>query len=174
MGREVLVVNQNFEPLNVTTVRRAMSVVLMRKAEVVEENGEFIHSFQRTFRAPSVIRMCYFVRRPLPELKLTRKSVFARDGYTCQYCGRLDVALTIDHIVPKSAGGSSDWDNVVTCCIRCNNLKGNRTPRMAGMRQKRRPRRPRFTPYISLSSYLAARRASMWPEYLEPWMSYDL
>jgi 5-methylcytosine-specific restriction endonuclease McrA len=170
LSNQALVLNQNYEPLNVTSVHRAARLVLARKAEVLEHNGHVLHSYSMTMPAPSVVRLCYQVRRPLPELKLTRKSVFARDGHRCQYCGRADAALTLDHVVPRARAGRTDWDNVVTCCLRCNNQKGNRTPREAGMHLVRLPKQPRLIPYVTLHAFLCAYRASRWQDYLEPWM----
>jgi len=174
MGEPVLVLNQSLEPLNVTTVRRAIVLILKSKAEVLEHNGAFVRSPSVCFHAPSVIRMLYQVRRPMPELKLTRKSIFARDNHTCQYCGRSDVPLTIDHVVPRARKGGTDWANLVTCCIKCNNLKGDRAPKEAGLRLLRQPRRPRYRPYINLPTFLAAYRAKRWSEYLDPWVRFDI
>jgi 5-methylcytosine-specific restriction endonuclease McrA len=171
---QVLVLNQTYEPLNVTTVRRALRLVTKHKAEVLEKNGAIIHSPAITLEAPSVVRMLYRVKRPLPELKLTRRSVFARDGHKCQYCGRSDVPLTIDHVVPRCRKGATSWSNVVASCIRCNNVKGDRLPKEAGMKLRKTPRRPRYTPYISLPTFLSAQRAGRWGEYLDPWMKCDL
>lgn len=173
LDAQVLVLNQTYEPLNVTTVRRALRLVSRRKAEVLERNGAVIRSPSVTIEAPSVVRMLYRVKRPVPELKLTRRSVFARDDHTCQYCGRTDAPLTIDHVVPRSRMGSTTWSNVVASCIRCNNLKGDRLPREAGMRLRKVPRRPQYTPYISLPVFLAAQRSGKWTQYLDPWMGSD-
>lgn len=170
LASQVLVLNQNYEPLNVTTVNRAISLVLADKAEVIEHNGHVVRSFSHSIPAPSVVRLAYYVRRPVPELKLTRKSIFARDGHRCQYCGKGDVALTLDHVTPRAKAGRTEWDNVVTCCVKCNNIKGSRTPREAGMRLLRPPRRPRLIPYVTLPAYLSARRSNRWQRYLEPWM----
>ena len=104
--RRALVLNQNYEPLNICNVRRAILLVFDGKAEIIESNGMRLHSATREFPAPSVIRMVYLIRRPHPRVKLTRKEVFIRDGYTCQYCGRQCHDLTIDHVVPRSRGGN--------------------------------------------------------------------
>ncbi|MDQ2687702.1 MAG: HNH endonuclease, partial [Armatimonadota bacterium] len=103
--------NSDYEPLNVCNLRRAVILLYLGKADVLHahENAD----------APSVLRLRYHVKRPLPELKLSRRSVFARDNYTCQYCGVQSRDLTIDHIVPKRHGGGMQWDNLVACCRRC-------------------------------------------------------
>lgn len=174
LDAQVLVLNQTYEPLNVTTVRRALRLIERSKAEVLERNGAVVRSPSVTVEAPAVVRMLYRVKRPLPQLKLTRRAVFARDDHSCQYCGRSDVPLTIDHVIPRSRHGATSWGNVVASCIRCNNLKGDRLPREAGLRLRKVPRCPQYTPYISLPMFLSAQRAGKWREYLDPWMKCDL
>ena len=106
MNTEVLVLNQDYEPLNVCAMPRAFRLVIGGKAEILAE-GRPIRSASRSWAAPSVVRLRHRVRRPRPRAKLSRKEVFARDGHRCQYCGRGGVPLTIDHVVPKSRGGDS-------------------------------------------------------------------
>jgi len=106
------------------------------------------------------------VKRPLPELKLSRRSVFARDNYTCQYCGAQSKDLTIDHIIPKRLGGGLHWDNLVACCRRCNTRKGDKLLPQTGMRLARHPRRPKYVPYISLAKYVNGAKNSVWRDYL--------
>lgn len=167
---QVLVLNQNYEPLNVTNLRRALSLVVLNKAEPVETDGAVIRSERLCLSTPTVVRLISYVKRPLPDLKLTRKSILARDNHQCQYCGRQDGGLTIDHVVPKCRGGEYEWSNLVTCCLKCNNKKGDQLPHEAGLRLIRTPRRPRYIPYISLPKFLAAYRKGMWTKYLEPFV----
>jgi len=169
---EVLVLNQNYEPLNVTNARRALTLIMLDKAEVLETNGVVFRSERFRVPAPSVVRLLKYVRRPVPKLKLTRASVIARDDSTCQYCGRRSSELTLDHVLPRARGGLHGWTNLVSCCLVCNNRKGSRTPQEAGMRLLRHPRQPRYTPYISLPRFLAAYRANRWSEYLAPFVEY--
>lgn len=173
LARPVLVLNLNCEPLNVVSVDRALRMVLSERAEVLEQDGCDVRTLSRSLRVPSIIRLRRYVRRPVPELRLTRRSLFARDGHRCQYCGRGDVPLTLDHVLPKTRAGPHDWSNVVACCVRCNNTKGDRTPREAGMALRSTPRRPRITPYISLHAWLSASAHQAWLPYLEPWMGAD-
>jgi 5-methylcytosine-specific restriction endonuclease McrA len=169
-NRSVLLLNQNYEPLNVTTVRRAIGLILTGKAQVLEEDSEWIRSPRFSMRAPSVLRLHYYVKRPFPELKVTRKGLLARDDHTCQYCGRRGGGLTIDHVIPRSRGGRSTWENMVTCCVRCNNRKGGRTPEEAGMKLIRKPFRPRFVPYMNYAKFVAAyRQHREWWPYLAPY-----
>ncbi len=146
-GSLALVLNQNYEPLNVCNARRAIVLVLRGKAEVIETAKGVIHSANRHFALPSVIRMVYYVRRPRPKLRLSRKGVFARDGWACAYCGRTGRKLTLDHVVPRYRGGKHTWDNLVTACKPCNHRKAGRTPGEAGMRLHTRAREPRVAVY---------------------------
>ncbi len=138
----VLVLNQDYEPLNVSRVRRAVTLLLAGKAEVVENNSGFIRSPSFSLAIPSVIRLSHLVRRPTPRWKLTRRRVFLRDQYTCQYCGKQTRELTLDHVIPRHLGGEHTWENVVSACKACNHRKAGRTPREAGMKLLRKPCRP--------------------------------
>jgi 5-methylcytosine-specific restriction endonuclease McrA len=143
---QVLVLNQNYEPLNLCADRRAFVLVDKGKAEILERFPNDIPSAHAFHPRASVIRMMYYVNRPRPVVKLTRREVFARDNYTCQYCGRRESDSTIDHVYPKFRGGTRSWENLVTSCKPCNRRKGGRSPREAGMRLRRRPRHPVVTP----------------------------
>ncbi|HIE51287.1 MAG TPA: HNH endonuclease [Armatimonadetes bacterium] len=169
MDGQVLVLNQNYEPLNITSLRRAIILLHLGKAEVVETDNRLLHSEKMVISAPSVVRLAYYVKRPVPKLHISRKSIMARDNHTCQYCGRRDGAMTLDHVIPKVRGGTDDWTNLVCCCIPCNNRKGNRTPEEAGMKLLCQPQRPRYVPYISFPKFLAACRQEKWRTYLIPY-----
>ena len=138
----VLVLNATYEPINVTAARRAIVLVLKGVATTEEENGSFIHSTRVAIRVPSVIRLTGFRRIPYQTRALSRKNILMRDRYTCQFCGRVFPAaeLTLDHVIPRSRGGHTDWDNLVACCHSCNNLKGDRLPEEAGVKLLRSPR----------------------------------
>lgn len=171
MNQEVLVLNSDYEPLNVCNVRRAIVLVYLGKADVLhsDEAHQSSHSVatpERAFVAPSVVKLRSQVRRPMPELKLSRRTIFARDNYTCQYCGSTTKDLTIDHVVPKRAGGGASWENLVTCCRKCNIKKSDKPAHQVGMKLARSPRRPRYTPYISLTKYLMGRKNELWRDYL--------
>ena len=143
VNASVLVLNQNYEPLNVCNARRAFVLLDRGKAEVVEETGRALRSVARAFRIPSVIRMVYYIKRPRPAARLSRREVFARDSFTCQYCGRRTHDLTLDHVLPRHRNGSHSWENLVSACKPCNHRKAGRTPHEARMRLSRPPRRPR-------------------------------
>jgi len=138
----VLVLNATFEPINVTAVRRALVLLLKGVAQAEEHNHAEIHSANASMRVPSVIRLLTYRRIPQQTRALSRKNILLRDRNTCQFCGRTLPAseLTLDHVIPRSRGGLSTWENLVTCCYRCNNQKGDRTPEEVGLRLVRRPR----------------------------------
>lgn len=167
--QEVLVLNNNYQPLNITNVRRALVLIVLGKAEPLRTDTGAYHSERQVYPLPTVVRLNHYVRRPVPELQVSRRSIFARDQHTCQYCGAQNVALTVDHVIPKDRGGDTDWHNLVCCCTKCNNLKGNRTPAEAGLSLIRTPRRPKFIPYISYTKFLAALRNPDWYDFLAPY-----
>lgn len=162
----VLVLNHNFEPLNICSIQRGMALLLLDKAEVLRYSETVLRTTESEYTIPSVLRLHEVVRRPLPELKISRKSVLARDGYTCVYCGSRE-SLTIDHVFPRHRGGETTWENVVCCCLRCNNKKGSRTPQECNMRLPHPPRKPRYVPYISFPRFVSAVRRPEWREFLE-------
>lgn len=167
MNQDVLVLNSDYEPLNVCNVRRAIVMVYLGKADILHADGENVAaSIDGSLTAPSVVKLRSHVKRPLPELKLSRRTVFARDNYTCQYCGSTAKDLTIDHVIPKRAGGGSTWDNLVTCCRKCNMKKSDKLAHQIGMKLARTPHRPKYTPYISLTKYLMGRKNEVWKDYL--------
>ena len=148
MGRS-LVLNASFEPLAVVAARRAVVLVLKDKAEIIESNGMVFRSEHLEVPAPTVVRLTYFVRVPFrARASLTRRAVFARDEWTCQYCGR--PAENVDHVIPRSRGGTHTWENVVASCRRCNAKKENRLHGDVGMRLRRQPYAPRDGLRLSL------------------------
>jgi 5-methylcytosine-specific restriction endonuclease McrA len=153
LSGRVLVLNASFEPINVCTVRRAIVLILKEKAEMVDDTGFELHAEKVSMTRPSVIRLVTYVRIPFHSFrrKITRRAVFARDDWQCQYCGRRG-SLTMDHIVPRSKGGDTSWDNVVACCAGCNRRKGDRSVNQAGMRLLSRPRTPHPTIFIHVAS----------------------
>lgn len=165
-SHEVLVLNNNYEPLNVCNMRRAFALLLLGKAEIIQQRDAPVQTTSGEVAAPSVLKMRYVVRRPMPQLRLSRHSVLARDNYTCQYCGAKAKELTIDHVIPRWVGGENTWDNLVACCRRCNLKKADKTPQQANMKLNRKPKRPHFIPYLSLPLYLKAQGRDDWRMYL--------
>jgi len=143
LHQPVLVLNASYEPINVCAARRAIVLVLKGVAMTEEENGHFLHAQRVAMRLPSVIRLLEYRRIPHQSRALSRKNILLRDRNTCQYCGIVLPAgeLTLDHVVPRSRGGSSTWENLVACCHTCNRRKGNsllhEMPHMKLMREPR-------------------------------------
>jgi 5-methylcytosine-specific restriction endonuclease McrA len=161
---QVLVLNASYEPLNVTTVRRAHVLVFKGKAEVIEELNRPLSSASTSFPWPNVIRLVNYVRVPRAvQRKISRRALFARDGWSCVYCGTTSARLTLDHVLPRSRGGESSWENVVTSCAPCNHRKGNRTAEEANMTLRKPPRPPAPVLFIHLS---APRIPDGWQPYL--------
>jgi 5-methylcytosine-specific restriction endonuclease McrA len=164
--QQVLVLNASYEPLNVTTVRRAHVLVFKGKAEVIEELDQPLRSATVAFPRPHVIRLVQYVRVPRTlQRKISRRALFARDGWRCMYCGTTASKLTLDHVVPRSRGGDSVWENVVTSCAPCNLRKADRLPHEAGMLPRTRPRPPAPLVFITLA---APEVHPAWELYLGP------
>jgi 5-methylcytosine-specific restriction endonuclease McrA len=142
----VLILDVGYAPLHVVSVKRAVTMLMLGVADRVHDDPRVLRSPSRVMAVPSVIRLRRYVKRPLRRrLAFNRKNVFRRDDHTCQYCGTFGYDLTLDHVLPRSRGGPTRWENVVACCRRCNASKRDRTPEEANMRLARPPRAPSFT-----------------------------
>ena len=175
LNGNVLVLNRLWQAVNICSVRRALTLLFEGHAEVVcAENGAFntfdftewrdfserfpheeesIHTIRFRIRIPKVVLLLFFDRLPHKEVKFTRHNIFERDGNTCQYCGKVFDRrdLNIDHVIPRDRGGTTVWDNVVCSCIACNTRKANRTPGEAGMKLVRKPKRPKWRPFVQVT-----------------------
>lgn len=164
--RSVLVLNATYEPLNIVSVHRAIVLLLKEKAEIVEAAKRKVRAEHLAIDWPLVIRLVAYVpiprRLPLP---LSRRTVLARDMYTCQYCGAQPGKhdLTVDHVIPRARGGATVWENVVTACAPCNLRKGDRLLEEARMTLRAKPERPRFVAIVLLSE---AHAHAVWRKYL--------
>ena len=161
----VLVLNQNYEPLNVCGPRRAFVLLLREKAQVLEFGDYELRAATESFQVPAVIRLLHMVKRPLFTRRLSRREVFWRDSFTCQYCGRQARELTLDHVTPRVRRGPHTWENVVAACVPCNHRKAGRTPKEAGMKLLREPAAPKVNPYYHL---MHRKLPDEWNVYL-PW-----
>ncbi len=160
----VLVLNQNYEPLSVCTARRALVMQFMGKVEIVETyDGLKVHSVYRSFPLPSVVRVGSYIKVRYRKVQLTRKNIIKRDRHTCQYCGDRTGPMTVDHIIPRSFGGSETWENLTCACSKCNNRKGDLLAEKVGMRLKRRARRPSHIQFIQSFIGIGDER---WKQYL--------
>ena len=163
----VLVLNQNYEPLNVCNARRAFGLVDRGKAEVLELDRGAIRSVSFTFFIPSVIRLIYLIRRPRSPRRLSRREIFLRDRYTCQYCGREARDLTVDHVLPRHRGGRQVWYNLVSACKACNHRKAGRTPEEARMKLLQEPKAPPAAGSPFVYPHLTSRQE--WRKFIPEW-----
>jgi len=167
MIESVLVLNANFEPVHVCDIRRALSLIYTQKAALIQNGrGEF-HTVSRSYPIPSIIRLQNMIHRPRPIVQLSRHEILRRDHYTCQYCGKHGGILTIDHIIPKNAGGRHTWTNLVAACISCNHRKAARTPQQAGMELIRLPIQPPTSVFYYFEKYLNENEE--WEPFLTGW-----
>ena len=163
----VLVLNSTYEPIHVTAVRRALVLMLKGVAQMEETGPARVHSAREALPVPSVIRLLTYRHIPQQTRALSRKNILLRDRYTCQFCGKQFSSsdLTLDHVMPRSRGGPTSWENLVACCYECNNRKGDRTPEEAGIQLERRPRP--FTLHTSRQLMrLMGRHDEKWRKYL--------
>jgi 5-methylcytosine-specific restriction endonuclease McrA len=160
---EVFVLNFSYEPLSIVSLQRAVRLLFAGKAEIVTQLDRNIASCKFEMPLPSIIRMLYYIKRPRARVGLTKKNVLLRDNHTCQYCGARGDEMNVDHVIPKSRGGSSDWFNLVCSCVRCNTRKNDRTPKEAGMQLRRKPYEPRYIPWIRVKRNTLP---SEWGKYL--------
>ncbi len=141
--QQVLVLNFDFTPLNVTTLQRGFILVNKGKAEIIEADSSPIVTAYKEYVRPLIIRLLRYITYRGNGIRVNRQRVFKRDDHQCVYCGS-QKELTIDHVLPRSRGGKNTWTNLVTCCSKCNHKKGNKTPDEANMKLKRKPYEPSF------------------------------
>ena len=142
---KILVLNYSYEPLQFCTAKRGIVMVLAGRAEAIERDGYVVRSPSTEFQLPTVIRTLRMIKRsPRKGLAFSKKNILRRDNYTCQYCGKVNSSLTVDHVVPKSRGGKTNWVNVVVACKPCNLKKGSQTPSESGFKLSRKPFKPDF------------------------------
>jgi 5-methylcytosine-specific restriction endonuclease McrA len=189
LNQQVLVLNRLWQAVNVCSVRRALSLLFEGHAEVVmgmndgsfqtfsfnewtdfsreEPDPESIHTISFRIRVPKVILLLFFDRLPKKEVKFTRHNIFERDKNTCQYCGKVfdRKDLNLDHVIPRDRGGPTTWENIVCSCIACNTHKANRTPQEAGMHLIRKPKRPKWRPFIQVN--LGLQCHDSWKHFLD-------
>ena len=161
----VLVLNLNYVPINISTARRAIILVGKGKAELLEQRDGHLRTISQSVDVPSIIRLVYLVKRPFVPSKLSKKEIFLRDQYTCQYCGIKSTELTLDHVIPRRQKGAHTWENVVAACSKCNLRKAGFTPEEAKMRLLREPKIPQPNPYRMLQERTIL---DEWKPYL-PW-----
>jgi 5-methylcytosine-specific restriction endonuclease McrA len=147
--RNVLILNQNFEPLAVCRARRAMVLLYLRKAELLESYEHMmLRSVNMALPLPSVLRLNHYVRVVRREIPLNKRNLFRRDSHKCQYCGKTTSNLTADHVVPRALGGAETWENLVCACMECNSRKGDKLLHQSGLKLLRRPKKPHYFTFV--------------------------
>ncbi|MCZ2126353.1 MAG: HNH endonuclease [Anaerolineales bacterium] len=167
MSEVVLVLNANFEPIHICSTRRAITLVLAGKAGMIANGRGYIRTVSLNIPRPSVIRLETQIHRPRPHVKLTRREVFRRDDYTCQYCGKREGHLTIDHVMPRHLGGQYIWTNLVAACSSCNHRKGGRKVQEAHMHLLRVPKEPPASAAYIFGKHLEENQE--WNTYITGW-----
>ena len=196
LSSAVLVLNRSYQPVHITTARRALMLLYAGVVRAIDREfrtfdfaswaalgaaagRDVVHTPRTVIAIPRVVILQIYNRVPRVNVRFSRLNIYARDNNTCQYCARQlpRVELNLDHVVPRSQGGRTHWENVVCCCIECNLRKGARTPEQAGMRLLQRPARPALTPvfrtprgrvrYREWLPYLTLVDASYWNTELE-------
>ncbi|MBA4420178.1 MAG: HNH endonuclease [Anaerolinea sp.] len=167
MQDAVLVLNANFQPINVCSSHRAINLIVADKATLVLNGRGYIYSVSQAFPKPSIIRLDRMITRPRLRVPLSRNEVFRRDNNTCQYCGKRNATFTIDHVLPRKSGGLHRWDNVVTACISCNHHKGSQTPEQAQMRLMSFPADPPASALYYFQGHITQNEE--WEEYVRGW-----
>lgn len=167
MNMPVLLLNANYEPLNVCTTRRALRFLISGKANMLVNGRGAVHTVRLSYPRPSVIRLGYMIKRPRPRVKLSKHEIFRRDGHICQYCGTNTKGLTLDHILPRYRGGKHTWSNLVTSCPDCNRKKGGRTLREARMTLRKQPHEPQASANYLYGSHLP--KNEDWQPFLAGW-----
>ncbi|MEM6279823.1 MAG: HNH endonuclease [Verrucomicrobiota bacterium] len=190
LARQVLVLNRLWQPVNICGVKRAISLLFVGHAQVVDtdpeagfqthdaeswmelsaiyEGNDLLHSVTHQIRVPSIIVLSHYDRIPKQDVKFCRQTVFERDKFTCQYCGKQfeNHELNLDHVIPREKGGETTWENVVCSCIRCNTRKANKLPAQANMLPLNEPRKPRWRPFFAQASVQRVAHAS-WKHFIE-------
>ena len=145
----MLILNQNYEPMSICNVKKAIILLWLGKAELIEAHEtKRVRSVSTSMPFPSIVRLGVYIQIPYKKIILSRKNILRRDGHRCQYCGRTDAGLTVDHVIPKAKKGEDSWENLVTACVDCNNRKGDRSPEESHMKLMRKPMKPNHVAFI--------------------------
>lgn len=167
MHDRTLLLNQGYEPIKIISWQRAMTLLTLDKVDVVETYDANVRATSVIVQVPAVVRLRKTFRRHAKLVKFSRVNIYARDGYRCQYCGDKCAVneLTYDHVVPRSRGGKTSWENIVSCCYACNRTKANRTPAEAKMRLLATPVRPSWVPAVQIRVSTAS-MPDAWRDYV--------
>ena len=151
------------KPISIINLKKAIILIYLNKAEIIEHDDKYIHSVNDKFLVPSILRLVQYIKTPKKNVILSRRNILKRDNRQCQYCGNDVDLLTIDHVIPRAHGGEDSWENLVCACLNCNNKKGDRTPVEAEMMLSKQPRKPDYLFFIQCSVRIIDNR---WKPYL--------
>lgn len=149
--------------MTITSAKKAIILIYLGKAEIIEKNNSFVRSVSTSLPLPSIVRLTRYINVPRKRIILSRKNIIKRDNHQCQYCGSRTGPVTIDHVIPRDRGGQDTWENLVSACVTCNNKKGNRTPEEARLKLIRKPQKPN---YIFFMRYVVSKIDHRWEPYL--------
>lgn len=166
--KTVLLLSASFEPIRIISWQNAVSLWFLGKVEVVEEYDHDIRSVTLAIRAPAVVRLLRYFRAGRKSPPLSRANLLARDNFTCQYCSKelTPREATLDHVLPRSRGGKTTWENIVCACAPCNRKKGGRTPKEARMALNKKPIKPDWLPVLHIK--LHGKVPNSWRAFLDP------
>lgn len=147
-----LLLAATYEPVSVISWKSAIKLLFLNKVEVIEEYDQELHSTYLVIKMPAVVRLLSVFKKKNRRVKFSRINIYTRDRFRCQFCGKSgDVKdFTFDHVIPRARGGKTEWENIVTCCVKCNIKKADRTPQEAGMRLIKKPKRPTWLPAVTI------------------------
>lgn len=167
--KETLLIDKSYQIVNIISWKKAFCLLFLEKVEVLDNYKEEIHSSSVTFKIPSIIRLVNAFHRNSKIIKFSKCNVFTRDKYICQYCGKkfLESDLTFDHVIPKSKGGKSNWENIVTCCKKCNIKKGNNFPVEVKMFPIKTPKKPKWNPFFMSKIFKNQELGEIWKKYCQ-------
>jgi 5-methylcytosine-specific restriction endonuclease McrA len=168
VNARTLLLNSTFEPVKVISWQRAVTMLVLGKVEAIRTYDSMLRAVHISIPMPAVVKLHEFVKRRRMRIAMSRRNIFYRDGYECQYCHRRLPAreLTCDHVMPRSQGGDTSWENLVTACGPCNRRKGGRTPEQARMKLRWRPARPESLPIEFALNLGAGSMPESWRDYL--------
>jgi len=185
LNSDVLVLNKSFQPNNVINLRRGLSMLYSDIAYALDEqyqmfnfeswselsaetHNDWIGTSNGRLRVPRLLVLQIYNRVPAGRVRFSRRNIFVRDEHTCQYCSKQGhrIEFNLDHVLPRSQGGGTNWENIVCSCVKCNTHKGGRTPKQAGMQLKRQPKQPTWHDLTRLP--IISVKHTLWEPFLNP------
>ena len=164
LSKKVLLLNSSYEPLSIINSKKALIMLITQKVDYIEKSNYFVHSQDIIFVIPRIVKLKTYIFLQHRRISLTRKNIFKRDKNKCQYCGKTNAMLTIDHIIPKNKGGNDTWENLVSACKKCNLNKGNTLLKDTNMSLIQKPKKPHYLFYMQ--DYVDNKEYKSWKPYL--------